>query len=289
MQRNKAILYTTTFLSGVLMTSLMGSLAFAADAAPPSSAAVSAFNGKLEFGGGWADSDLFSSDEAFYGAGSISMPLGESFGLQIDGAVKDVFGETFVGGAGHLFMRDPQSYLFGAIGGAADMGAVDIVWGGGEAEFYLNNISLELAAGYMNVNPDSGSNDDDAFAFADLAFYATENLRFAVGGSSVAGFETGHLTAEYMFSDMPFSIKAEGRVGEDDFVSGTLGFSFYFGGDDSSKSLMRRHREDDPKNRVLDIFGSAAAAGFNEVGPNTPTCPQYYYYVDGEGCVPQLG
>lgn len=287
---SKSILYTTTFLSGVLVSSLFGSLAFAADASAPSTMpAVSAFNGKLEFGGGWADADLFDSDELLYGAGSLSMPLGDSFGLQIDGAVKDVFGQTFVGGAGHLFMRDPQSYLVGAIGGVADMGRADVAWGGGEAEFYLDRLSLELAGGYMNVDPNSGSNKDKAFVFADAAFYPVDNLRLAIGGSSVAGFETGRVSAEYLFGDMPLSLKAEVRAGEDDFVSGTLGMSFYFGGDDSTKSLIRRHREDDPRNRMLDVFGSAAAAGLNKVlgeEEDPIECPPYYTYVDGEGCLP---
>lgn len=275
---NKSFLVTTTFLSGLLVSGLAVQ---AADINSMSLPAVSAINGKIEFGAGWADTDYFKSDELVYGAGSISLPLGESFGLQIDGAAKNVFGDTFVGGAGHLFMRDPNSYLVGGIAGAADMGGASVLWGGGEAEFYLDRVSLELAGGYMNVDPDGGSSKDKAFVFADAAFYPVDNLRLAIGASSVAGFESAHLTGEYLLSDMPLSLKAEVAAGEDDFVSGSVGLSFYFGGNESSKSLIRRHREDDPRNRVLDIFGSAASAGFNKGKPvveGPESCPEGTYW-----------
>lgn len=265
--RNRTLFSATTVFSGLLAVASLASTAVAADMGYTNLPAVSAFNGKIELGAGWSDTDFLKSDEKIYGAGSFSLPLGESFGLQIDGAVKNVFGETFVGGAGHLFMRDPSAYLVGGIGGVADMGSANVAWGGGEAEFYLDRVSLELAGGYMNVDPDGGSSKDKAFAFADIAFYPTDNLRLAIGASSVAGFEAGRLSAEYLMGDMPLSLKADIAAGEDDYVSGSVGLSFYFGGNESSKSLIRRHREDDPRNRVLDIFGSAASAELNRAPP----------------------
>ena len=251
--------FVAVLLSGTVISGFWGYGAMAADVGPASLPAVSAFNGKIEVGSGFADVDFFGDDELFYGAASFSLPLGDMFGLQADFAIKDAFGETLVGGAGHLFMRDPNSHLLGVIGGYTDLGNANAAWGGGEAEFYLDNISLELAAGYMHVNPDFGSSNDELFAFADVAFYPVDNLRLALGASSVADFETAHVTAEYLLYAAPLSLKAELRAGEDDFVSGTVGVSFYFGGDDSSKSLIRRHREDDPRNRVLDIFAAGAA------------------------------
>lgn len=268
---NKPKLLTSTFLSGVLCVGLYGSMAVAADVDPTTLPAVSAFNGKIEFGGGIADYDASSSDEVLYGAASLSMPLGDMFGFQADIAVKDMFGETAVGGTAHLFMRDPNSHLFGVIAGYGDAGTASSFWAGGEAEFYLDSVSLELAAGYMGVNPNTGSNSDELFAFADVAFYPVDNFRLALGGSSVAGFESGHASLEYLLDAMPVSLNLKAEVGEDSFAAVTAGVSFYFGGDDSSKSLKRRHREDDPRNRVLDIFGAGAAAfGSGTLGEADP-------------------
>ena len=78
---------------------------------------------------------------------------------------------------------------------------------------------------------------------------------------------------------MPLSLTADARIGEDGFASISAGIKMYFGGE--SKSLMRRHREDDPPNRAVDVFsgiGNAATA-------NGPQCPPYYVYVQGEGCL----
>jgi hypothetical protein len=280
------MIYGVPILGGSLVLGLFGSFAVAADIDIAKLPAVSAINGKIEIGGGFADLEAINSDELFYGAGSISLPLGDAFGLQVDGAVKDVFGETMVGGGMHLFMRDPSSYLIGGIAGYSDVGDANVAWVGGEAELYLENVSLELAGGYMNVDPNVGSNDDEFFGFADAAFYPMENLRLAIGASSVANFESAHAKVEWMLDSTPLAFTLEGRLGEDDFSSVTAGISFYFGGNQSDKSLMRRHREDDPRNRVLDIFGASAAfVGGETLGEPEPD-PCDVEFPDPEICGP---
>lgn len=274
---NRPLLMTSTVLSGALVLGLMGSAVRAADPDMGAMPAVSAINGKIEIGGGFSDFDGSSTDEILYGAASLSVPLGDMFGLQGDLGVTHMFGETGVGGNVHLFTRDPNAYLLGAIAGYADVGPANAYWFGGEAEVYMDNMTLELAAGYLNVNPNIGSSSDELFAIADLAFYPVENLRVSLGGSSIAGFESGNIAAEYMLDSMPMSLKFKGEVGEDKFVAATAGISFYFGGNDSTKSLMRRHREDDPRNRVLDIFGAGAAAfggGTPAAGPGPAPDPE---------------
>jgi hypothetical protein len=271
-------LLSSTILSGVLAIGLFGGMALAADVDMGAMPAVSALNGKFEFGGGFVDASGLSSDEILYGAASLSVPIGETFGLQADIAAKDMFSDTAFGGNLHLFTRDPNSHLLGVIAGYGDAGDAEAGWIGGEAEFYLDQVSFEAAAGYINVNPDNGSNKDKFFGFADVAFYPVDNLRLALGGSSVAGFESGHLSAEYLLSSLPLSLKLKGEIGEDNFAAATAGVSFYFGGSDSSKSLIRRHREDDPRNRVLDIFGAGAAAfgtGGDVLDETAPCNPEF--------------
>ncbi len=254
--------FMAALLGGTIISGFWGYGALAADIAGGKTdlPAVSALNGKLEAGGGWVDLDGVDSDGVFYGAGSISVPLGYSFGAQADFSIGNAFDDTAVGGALHLFTRNPNSHLLGLIGGYTDTDNGSLGFVGGEAEFYLDNVSFETAVGYMNVNPDSGSSDDELFAFGDIALYPTDNLRLSIGGSSVAKFESANLQAEYLLDSMPVSFKLRGAVGEDGYVAATAGVSFYFGGDESNKSLIRRHREDDPRNRSLDIFGSGAAA-----------------------------
>ena len=115
-----------------------------------------------------------------------------------------------------------------------------------------------------------------------MAFYPVENFRLALGASSVAGFESGHATAEYLLDAMPVSLKLKGEVGENKFTAVTAGVSFYFGGDSPTKTLMRRHREDDPRNKVLDIFGAGAAAFGSGVAagaaPPPPVCPEGFSF-----------
>ena len=128
----------------------------------------------------------------------------------------------------------------------------------------------------------AGVQSDKLFAIGDIALYATDDLRFAVGASSIADFESAHIGAEWQLQDMPISLTANARIGEDSFKEATVGLKFYFGGE--SKSLIRRHREDDPRNRSLDIFNAAGSA-FKPAAaaPHDPvvTCVGGETYIDG--------
>jgi hypothetical protein len=250
---------TATFLlSSTIAAGMYGSLSFAADIETKTDLpAVSGINGKIQGSVGWVDLNNLDSDVSFHGGASISIPVGDMFGLQADLAVVDAFNDTAVGGTLHAFTRDPNSYLLGVIGGYGNVGSTDVWYTGPEVELYLDSVSIEATGGFMNV--DFGSTKKDkAFVIADIALYATDNLRLDVGVSSIAGFESGHAGLEWFLGDMglPASFTLDGRAGEHGFASVSAGFNLYFGGD-SSKSLINRHREDDPRNRSLDIFGAA--------------------------------
>ena len=244
-------------LTGTIAAGMYGSVSMAADVETVTSLpAVSGINGKVEIGTGWADIDDLGDDEGFRGAAAISFPVGDMFGIQADVYALDVFSETVVGGAAHAFTRDPNSYLLGVYGGFADAGPVDIFYVGPEAELYLGNISIEAIGGFVDVSGGGSSSGGEFYALSDIAFYATDNLRLSVGASTVAGFETGRAGLEWFMGDtgLPVSLKLDGRLGEDGFASVMAGVSLYFGGED--KSLIRRHREDDPPIYSLDIFGA---------------------------------
>ena len=76
--------------------------------------AVSAINGKLELDfGGITDPE----SATFRAAGSLSVPIGERFGVQGDVAIGNIDDSWSFGGALHAFTRDPSSYLLGVTAG----------------------------------------------------------------------------------------------------------------------------------------------------------------------------
>jgi hypothetical protein len=259
-------------LSGTIAAGMYGSISMAADVETPTALpAVSDINGKVEIGGGFTDIDDFSSDEVFRGGAALSFPVGDMFGIQADLTALDAFGETAVGGALHAFTRDPNSYLLGVYGGYVDAGPADVWHIGPEAELYLDNISIEAVGGYMDISNGVGS---EFYAMGKVALYATDDLRLAVGASSVAGFESANAGLEWFMGDtgLPASITVEGRLGEDGFSSVMAGLSLYFGGEE--KSLIRRHREDDPRLHFFDIFNAGVLSPGGPLGGGPEDDPE---------------
>lgn len=216
--------------------------------------AVSGPNGKIEFAlGGITDPEA-----ALFRAGaSFSMPLGNLFGIQADVGFDNTDGDWATGGALHLFMRDPSSYLLGVAAGVVVADGVTLSAIGPEAELYLDRMSLEAWVGWANVDYDIDAFDDDGFfAFGDIAYYITDDWRISAGASTILGEGSLNLATEYQFADIGFPLSATGEVrAYEDRWSAKIGLKGYFG--DEGKSLIDRHRQDDPRNRVLDLFSAA--------------------------------
>jgi hypothetical protein len=223
----------------------------------------------VEIGGGWADIDDLGDDEVFRGGAAFSFPVGDMFGIQADLTALDAYGETAIGGAAHFFTRDPNSYLLGAYGGYVDAGPANIWYVGPEAELYLDNISIEAVGGVMDISNGGGT---EFYAMGKVALYATDNLRLSVGASTVANFESANAGLEWFMGDtgLPLSLTVNGELGEDGYTSIQAGVSLYFGGED--KSLIRRHREDDPRLHFFDIFNAGLLGGGGGVLGDEPVC-----------------
>ncbi|MFT3673152.1 hypothetical protein [Aestuariivirga sp.] len=235
--------------------------------------AVSAVNGKVEFLGGGADADGIDSDGLFYGGAALSVPLGETFGFQADLTALNTFGDTAYGGAMHFFTRDPNAYLLGGVGGYVDTGSGHMVWGGGESELYLGNFTLRAIAGVSDTKVSGFGRDTDFLGIAEASFYATDNLRFSAEVSTVTRFESANIGVEWLMQDqlnMPVAFHATAALGEDGYVAAAAGLNFYFGGSESNKSLIRRHREDDP--RIEAFPGSAVNFGGTKLMNGGPRC-----------------
>jgi opacity protein-like surface antigen len=265
MIRKRAWLTGVAF-TGTLAVTAFGATAFAADVveAPPPNCAVSGFNGKLEGAAGYAENDDESGDFAGEVGGSLSLPLGCLIGLQLDAGYSSKLDDDMYGGIAHLFIRDPESYLIGVTGGVIDGQDETLYAVGPEAELYLGNVSLEAWGGYLNLDPEDGGSKDTGFIIGDAAFYVTDDFRVSVGGKIVDDFEALRAGFEYQFADSNIALQGKAEYGDDDYFTILGGLKIYFGGED--KSLIRRHREDDPRNRTLDLFVSGIGKDHHDNG-----------------------
>lgn len=276
----------STALTGCFVLSL--GLAEAADIFSPdpiastpalSLPAVSGPNAKISIYGGYVEQNV--SDGGTIGLeGSFTTPLGHSFGFQADGSIGVLDGE-FVGTAGgHLFWRDPSVGLIGGyssyeVNEAADSNRFRV---GLEGQAYFDRITLEGLVGWERLDNDVGGDDDELLALANIAFYPTDDLRLYVGYHRFAGLNLAAAGLEYQLSSGLLgngtSVYVEGRVGDDDYASISGGLRVFFG--QGSKSLIRRHREDDP------LFPSI---NYLTLGEELQECGRGFFEFEGR-CFP---
>ncbi len=227
---------------------------------------------------GFDDETVFTNG----GEGRLNLPLGENLSIQSDiryeynsnalenPADNDVFGPRYsFQGATHFSWRDPSSFLLGVFGGAgvSDFRGFrqDVRFVGGEAQIYLNSVTLYAQGGYVDyetrsldftLNRGNQLPDDGWFARGVLRWFPTPDSRVQIEGTYV-NFDLFQITAtdevdvfsasaRYDFSvadlpiigDMPFFVAYRGTfrdhcnfeqdVDDHKFVVGT---SYSFSGD----------------------------------------------------------
>jgi hypothetical protein len=214
--------------------------------------AVSDPNGKFSVEGGQYD-----GEQSVLSLGSYTLPLGHSFGLQADGALGRIDQDLMGGGGLHLFTRDPSSHLLGAYGSYHTWNGVDIWRAAAELQLYLDRFSLDGLGGYESITvPSTGvgltaidPHDDHVFGQVDLAYYPIDDLRLYVGYRYVTETSLGGAGIEYLMRafDSPISMFAKADFGDKEFNRITGGLKFYLG-PNPQKSLIERHRTEDPEN-----------------------------------------
>ncbi len=192
-------------------------------------------------------------DYAWNVQGQFTAPLGERFGVAFEGGGGAIDGHDYYGAGGHLFTRNPDSYLLGVFGGYAESGEfdIDIARVGAEAEFYLDALTLSATAGYQF----SSALGDGAFGSLDLRWYLTSNFYISAGGT-IDESERKSFTAatEWQpgFAALPgLAFNARGVWGDDDYRSVMGGMTYYFG---ETASLKDRHRKYDPDSSLIQLF-----------------------------------
>ena len=266
-------------------------------------------NGKVEFlGGSYASKGLYGA------GGSIAVPLGGQFGVQLDGGV-GAFGNRFIGaGGGHLFWRDPRKGLIGFYGDHTtwdQYGGVHVSRFGGEAEAYFgrwtiyglagaefgNNASTLVSSSSTVAIPGPGTLTtttlspalDDKTRFFDritLSYYITDNWKASIGHRYLGGRHALTLGTEHALPvgrGVMGAVFAEARIGEGSGSGGWGGVRFYFG--NSDKSLIRRQREDDPiGSSVVESLTDIARSLGTSSTTQSAACPPNEVFMNGQ-CV----
>ena len=109
--------------------------------------AVSGLNGKIDGIYGAVNQSYMRGV-----SGSVSVPVGQKYGAQLDGSYIHGFETDIYGVGGHFFRRNPAKGLLGlAFGGLHSTDFTDILVGV-EGELYFKNITLGTFIGYNNAD-----------------------------------------------------------------------------------------------------------------------------------------
>jgi len=282
-------------LFGFFTAFLVSTSVYAADATDQSSVssfqsfaqskpAVDGVNGKLQVYGGAGQNNsvnissflglapLATSKNVWNGiggaTGTITVPIGHSFGAQLD-LGSGAFGNSAQGSAaGHLFCRDPEKGLVGAYGDGMLMGSNvgSGVWtAASELEIYLGKFTGRAILGIQGGNYYRAElNPLEVYAFGghpaftvsdyftdivSATFYPIDDLAISVGhiysfGRNAVIGEIEYLPPQFRGGNIAPSVFFNASYGWNNSSNIMAGIRVYFGNHD--KTLIRRQREDDP-------------------------------------------
>jgi hypothetical protein len=222
--------------------------------------AVDGINAKIDGYGGGAN-----HTDGFYGTtGSLSVPLAQQWGAQIDGRAQSADGVGAYGAAGHLFWRDPSIGLVGAYGSYWHWNGREVEHIGhfstnsstiaAQGEYYAGRWTLSGLAGIemVSINApvalDAFSVPNRFFDTIRASYYVTDNSNLSIGHVYTSGRHGLTLGAEHGFAlggGRMASLFAQARFAEGGHNAVLGGLRIYFGQRD--KTLIDRHRQDDPE------------------------------------------
>ena len=263
---------------------------------PQALGAVDGFSAKADvFGGTYMNREFFGSKA------SASAPLGDRlspYGVQIDGAKGRFDNRSFGAIGGHLFWRDPSQGLLGLYASYTNwnqFGGIHVGQVAAEGAAYWGRWTVEGIAGVEFGNRTSVISGDTINGFLvqsidvqtrffdkiNFAYYLLDDLKVYVGHRYLGGRNAAAFGTEWAVplksNGVQAALFAEARVGEGDFHGIWGGVKVYFGQKD--KSLMQRHRQDDPFEWTPESLSTLAAV-VNQIIPGTPLPPP----CTGDGC-----
>lgn len=209
--------------------------------------AVSGVSPRLSAYGG-----VVGGERAAGGVFTLTAPLGQSFGAQIEGDLAGLDEDAIGGVTGHVFWRDPDVGLLGFFGGAGlrtDVLDSEYYRGGVEGQLYLGRFGVDAAIGYEITEDSVGDETEGAYGRLDLDYYASDDFLVTGAYRRVAETNLVGASAEYQAISSKragLSFFADGRVSLDESEDYSVvgGVRIYI---DQPKSLIDRHRKDDPQ------------------------------------------
>lgn len=227
------------------------------------SPAVSGLNGKLGVLGGEVE-----GDGSVVLIGSITAPLGHSFGFQADGLLGRVGDDDAQGLGAHLFWRDPGVGMVGITASRNWLEDVHADRVGIEGELYLDDLTLSASGGRQ-----SGDVRHENYSALGVSYYLNDDLRLEASAVSVGDDQMFGLGTEWQFRDNA-SAYLRGTTGDNNH-SIAVGVQMTFGGT-SGGSLKTRHRFDDPVNPLFNNLVNT----LGEFRSATMQCNEEYRSVD---------
>ena len=182
------------------------------------------------------------SGKAF--AGTVTFPVGMSYGIQIDGLGGEVNPDEVYGVGAHAFWRDSNVGLLGLTGSSSAAYDYETQRVGIEGEYYVNRGTLSAYLGHQ-----AGDVDTSGYAGFVAGYYVNDDLLCSAGLQQSDGFFICNIGTEYQTSMPGLTVYANLAMGEDDYEHVYFGLRYYFGAE--NKTLIRRHREDDPMNNIM--------------------------------------
>jgi hypothetical protein len=143
-------------------------------------------------------------------------------------------------------------------------GKVGYAGGSMEGEYYLKQFTLAAGAGVAGLEYENGpypfidDNVTDFFASAAVRYYPWDDLMLSAAYLHVFDNELVLGMVEYQTPIHGLTVFAQVAEGEHDYDHAPLGVQFYIG---KAKSLIRRHREDDPPNLAPEILNGIGLYG----------------------------
>ncbi|MBV9330629.1 MAG: hypothetical protein JOZ55_03650, partial [Alphaproteobacteria bacterium] len=191
------------------------------------------------------------ADDVRYDAGGdVTLPLGHDFGIQADAGGGT---HSYWGFGGHLFWRDPSWGLLGAVVSDESMENTRLTRYAGEAELYLDAITLAGRVGYQDGDVRHGM-----FGRADVDFFITPSFELRGGFEGSPGI--GMARAGLEFQPAPDALAGLSLFADASFGGATnimTGIKFHFGA--PAMSLIDRQRHEDPELSIFNLVALAKA------------------------------
>jgi hypothetical protein len=233
---------STNISRAVCLLAVLSLLAATETARAQTLPAVSQFNGNLSYEGGDMDSDTGNNFN-----GSLTVPVGHSFGFQADALYSRISDLDFYGGAGHFFWRDPDIGLVGLAGGYIYRNGVDTFQIGTEGQYYIGPVTLGFFGGAGSINYDNPAPFIDTHPTQFVGrlsadYYPVRDLRLTASYTTAFRESLYQAALEYQTPVRGLALTGGVAYGDYGFHQWLVGIRYYFG---AKKSLRDRDRQDD--------------------------------------------